>query len=56
MMIYFFLNANIRGNRWKKGGKEEIFSVLGGKIIILKKGGGGAKISIIWIIYTPVVW
>ena len=29
-------NRNIRGKRWKNGGKEEIFSVLGGKI-----GGGG---------------
>ena len=35
----------------KKGDKREIFTVLG-KILILKKEGG-AKISIIWIIYTP---
>ena len=39
-------NANIRGKRWKKEGKEEIFTVLWGKKIILEKGGG-AIISII---------
>ena len=33
-----------------KGGKEEIFNVLGGKISFWKKKGGGA---IIWIIFTP---
>ena len=39
----------------EKGGKEKTFTVLGGKNIILgKEGGGGAKISIIWIIYTSV--
>ena len=38
-------NANIRGERWKKGGKEEIFTVFGEKIAFWKKGGG--KISII---------
>ena len=32
--------AYIRGKRWKKGGKEEIFIVLWGKNIILEKGGG----------------
>ena len=46
-------NANIRSKRQKKGGKEEIFTVLWSKNIILEKGGG-AKISIIQIIYTPV--
>jgi len=41
------------GKSWKNGGKGEIFTVLRGKNIILEKWGGGAKISIIWIIYTP---
>ena len=37
-------NANIRGKRWKKGEKEEIFTALWGKNIILeKKGGPGGK-------------
>ena len=36
----------------KKGGKEEFLLYLGAKICFLKKGGGG-KISIIMIIYTP---
>ena len=27
----------------KKGGKEDIFNVLGGKIIIFEKKGGGPK-------------
>ena len=33
-------NAKIRGKRWKKEGKEEIFTVIGGKNIILERGGG----------------
>ena len=41
----------VRGG--KKEGREKIFTVLGGKNIILEEGGG-AKISIIIIIYTPV--
>ena len=36
----------------EKGGKEEILTVLGGKYDFWKSGGG-AKISIILIIYTP---
>ena len=37
----------------KKGGTGEIFSVLGDENIFFEKGGGwGAKISIIWTIYT----
>ena len=44
-------NAKMRGKRWKKGGKEEIFTVLGGKISFLKKGVV-AKISIFWKIYV----
>ena len=32
-------NANIEGKRWKKWGKEEIFTVLGGKNISLGKRG-----------------
>ena len=40
--------------RWKKGGKEEILTVLWGENIIFEKGGG-AKISIILIIYTPAL-
>ena len=32
--------------KWKKGGKEEIFTVLGGKNVIFeKKGGGGQNIN-----------
>ena len=31
------------GKRWIKGGKEEIFIVLGGKNIILEKRVGGGK-------------
>ena len=46
-------NTNIRGKRWKKGEIEEIFTVLGGRNMILEKGGRGAKISIILMIYTP---
>ena len=40
MMIYFEKTriSGIRGG--KRGGKEEIFTVLGGKNIILEKGGG----------------
>ena len=34
--------------------KLSLYSVLWGKSIILEKGGGVAKISIILIIYTPV--
>ena len=46
-------NANNRDKRrGKKGGKEEIFAVLGGKIYHFGKGGG-VKITIIWIIYIP---
>ena len=37
----------------KKGGKQEIFNVLWEKISFWEKKGGGAKISIIQIIYTP---
>ena len=36
----------------ENGGKEEIFIVPGGKDYF-EKMGGGAKISIISIIYTP---
>ena len=39
------------GKRWKNGGN---FYCTWGKNTILEKKGGGAKISIIWIIYTPV--
>ena len=44
-------NAIIRGKRWIKGGKEEIFTVLGEKYNFGKRRE--AKISIMWIIYTP---
>ena len=44
-------SANIRRKRRKNG---EIFTVPRGKNMIFGKAGGGAKISIIWIIYTPV--
>ena len=43
---------NVRGKRWKKGERIIFFTVLGGKKYHFGKGGG-AKISIIWIIYTP---
>ena len=33
-------NANIRGKRWKKGVKEEIFTVFVEKNITLEKEGG----------------
>ena len=45
MIIYLKKNANMRVKRGKKGGKEEIFTVLWGENIILERGG--AKISII---------
>ena len=44
-------NVSLKEKWWKIGGKGEIFTVLGGKNIILKKGGG-AKISHFWEIYT----
>ena len=54
MMILLRKNANVRDKRWKKGGKEGIFTVLGGKKYhFRKKKGGGGKISIIWLSYTP---
>ena len=31
-------NENLRGKRWKKGGKGEIFTILGEKISIWKRG------------------
>ena len=31
------------GKRWEKGVKEEIFTAIGGKNMIWKKGGGGQK-------------
>ena len=42
---------NVRGKRWKKGERIIFLLYLGKKISFWK--GGGAKISIIWIIYTP---
>ena len=37
-------NAQIRGKRWKNGGKEEIFTVLREKRSFWKSwGGGGGK-------------
>ena len=46
-MIYLSLkkSANIRGNKWKNGEKEDIFTVLGGKNIILEKRGWGKNIN-----------
>ena len=38
-------HANIRGKRWKNGGKRGIFIVLWGKNVSLEKKGGGTKIS-----------
>ena len=46
-------NTKIRGKRWRKRGKEENFTVFFGKKYDFKERGRGAKISIIWIIYTP---
>ena len=37
----------------KKKEKRKFSLYLGKKISYWKRGGGGAKISIIWIIYTP---
>ena len=45
MMILLIKNANIWGKRWEKRGKEEIFTVLGGKNMIFKKKGGGKNIN-----------
>ena len=52
-MIFIMKNANIRGKRRKKEGKEEIVTVLWGKNMIVEKKG--VKISIILIIYTPAL-
>ena len=38
-------NENIRGKRWKKGEKEEIFTVLWGKTYHFGKGRGGKNIN-----------
>ena len=46
-------NMNLKGKWRKNGGKEEIFTVLGGKISFWKKGWGWAKISYFMEIYTP---
>ena len=35
----------IRGKRWKKGGKEDIFTLLRRKISFWKKKGGGKNIN-----------
>ena len=43
--LLFFLKANIRSKSWKKGGKEENFTVLEGKNIILENGRGGKNIN-----------
>ena len=51
-MIIYLEKREYRGKRWKKGGKEEKVSVLGGKNMVFEKRGG-AKISIIFIKYTP---
>ena len=51
MMIHKEKNVNLRRKWWKNGGKGEIFTVLGGKNIILEKKG--AKISYFREIYTP---
>ena len=45
-------NVNLKGKWWKNGGKGEIFIVLGGKNIILKKRVE-AKISPFGEIYAP---
>ena len=45
-------NANIRGKWWKNGGKVEIFTVPGEKILFLKKGVG-QKFPILGK-YTPM--
>ena len=57
-------NVNIRGKRCKKGGNEEIFTVLQGKNIILGKRGGGKNIIYLDNIHprfwgdeiNPVTW
>ena len=36
-------NTNISGKRCKKGGNDEIFTVLGGINMIFEKEGGGQK-------------
>ena len=43
--------ANIRGKRWTKEEKGQIFTLFLGKISFLR--GGGAKISYFGQIYTP---
>ena len=56
MMIYYLLGkkANIMGKGVEKREKWEIFIVLeGNSFFILEKGGGDAKISNFWEIYTP---
>ena len=42
-MIHKEKNVNLKGWVWKNGGKEEIFTVLRVKNIILEKGVGGGK-------------
>ena len=41
----------MRGNRWKKGGKEDIFTVLGEKKIIFEKRWVGKNINYFDIIH-----
>ena len=48
MMIFFKKKREFKGYEVKKRSKEEIFIA-----ISFLKDGGGAKISIILIIYTP---
>ena len=45
-------NANLSEKRWKNVGKGEVFTVLGGKNIILEKGEG-QNYPISDNIYTP---
>ena len=45
-MIFIKKKRKIRGERWTKEGREEIFTVIGGKNMIIEK-------KVILIIYTP---
>ena len=47
--------AIIRVRRGKKREKRTFLLYSGGKISFWKKAGGEAKISIIWIIFTPAL-
>ena len=50
--FFYRKSAKIRGKRWKRGGQKRKLSLYFGEKHHFGKGGG-AKISIIWIINTP---